>query len=581
MKKSKLKNKLSLLSIFVIMTVLVVFRFNSPNFKKGEGLKVTTWDAFGYYMYLPGTFIYNDVTELKWLDKIEDEYELTGGFLYQANIHSNGNYVFKYLGGVAVLESPFFAVGHLIALNSDYKADGFSAPYQYSIAFGALIYAFLALLLLRSVLLNYFKDSTVTLTLLFLTLATNFVQYIAIDGGQSHAYIFPLYALLLFATMKWHQKPSYFWSAVIGLTIGLATISRPTEAIMIFIPILWGTQTKELKREKWAMVKANKQMVLMTILFGIIGILPQLIYWKIASGSFVYDVGSKWFFLNPWFRVLFGFENGWFIYTPITIFFIIGMFYIKSFPFKKSVIVFCLLNIWIVIAWSDWKYGSTYSTRALVQSYPLFALALGGFIHSISSKIWKSIFILVGIYLIFLNFFQIHQYGETILHSRDMNRQYYAAIYLDANPTPMDMSLLDTDEKLPNSYSLVTNEPLIFSINSPLKIVSKYDSIGFLMKQEVETKGAKNQWVIVSAKIKSFKGMSSSYLNCKVYSEYVLKEKSFRLYTPISTEGEINDYQFVFQLPETNEPFELSLFIVPSFEYEGEVEKLNVRKVNL
>jgi len=563
------------------MSVLVIFRFNSPDLKNGGDLKVTTWDAFGYYMYLPGTFIYNDVTELKWLDEVEKEYALTGGFLYQANIHSNGNYVFKYLGGIAVLESPFFAIGHLIALNSSYKADGFSAPYQYSIAFGALIYAFLGLLLLRLVLLRYFNDSTVTLTLLLLTLASNFVQYIAIDGGQSHAYIFPLYALILFATMKWHTKPSYFWSAVIGLTIGLATIARPTEAIMIFIPILWGTQTKVLKQQKWALVKKNKQMLLLAILFGIIGILPQLIYWKIASGSFIYDVGSKWFFLNPWFRVLFGFENGWFVYTPIAIFFIVGMFFIKSFPFKKSVIVFGLLNIWIVIAWSDWKYGSTYSTRALVQSYPVLALALGGFIHSISSKKWKYVFICLGGYLIFVNFFQINQYGKTILHSRDMNRLYYSAIYLDSDPTPLDMSLLDTDEILPLSAGSASNDRIVFDLESPMQIESRYDSIGFIMKEQFDSKGARNKWLTVRAKIKSTVGMSSSSINCKVYSEHVLKEKSFRLFTPISKEGELNTYEFSFKIPETDYPFELSLFIVPLGEYKGEVKEFIVKEMNL
>ena len=563
------------------MTVLVIFRFNSPDLKNGDDLKVTTWDAFGYYMYLPGTFIYNDVTELKWLDEVEKEYSLTGGFLYQANVHSNGNYVFKYLGGIAVLESPFFAVGHLIALNSSYKADGFSAPYQYSIAFGALMYAFLGLLLLRLVLLRYFNDTTVALTLLLMALATNFIQYIAIDGGQSHAYVFPLYALILYSTMKWHDRPSYFWSGVIGLTIGLATIARPTEAIMVFIPILWGTQTKILKQQKWTLVKENKQMLLMAILFGIIGILPQLIYWKIAAGSFIYDVGSKWFFLTPWFRVLFGFENGWFVYTPITIFFAVGMFYIKSFPFKKSVIVFCLLNIWIVIAWSDWKYGSTYSTRALVQSYPVLALALGGFIHSISSRKWKYVFISLGLYLVFVNFFQINQYGKTILHSRDMNRQYYSAIYLDSDPTSLDMSLLDTDEILPLSARSTSKDKIVFNLETPMEIVSKYDSIGFLMKEEFDSEGAKNKWLIVKAKIKSSVGMSSSFINCKIYSEHVLKEKSFRLFTPISVDGEVNDYEFTFKIPETNHPFELSVFIVPSGEYKGEVEEFVIRTVNL
>jgi hypothetical protein len=97
-------------------------------------------------------------------------------------------------------------------------------------------------------------------------------------------------------------------------------------------------------------------------------------------------MGSKWYFLFPFFRVLFGFENGWFVYTPITILFVLGFFFIKEYPFRKAVIAFCLLNIWIIISWSDWKYRGTYSTRALVQSYPVFAFPLTAIITKILSK---------------------------------------------------------------------------------------------------------------------------------------------------------------------------------------------------
>jgi hypothetical protein len=78
-----------------------------------------------------------------------------------------------------------------------------------------------------------------------------------------------------------------------------------------------------------------------------------LLYWKYASGHFIFDVGSKWYFLNPWFRVLFGFEKGWFVYTPITIFFVAGWWFMRNQPFKRSVVVFCTLNLWIIMAWSD------------------------------------------------------------------------------------------------------------------------------------------------------------------------------------------------------------------------------------
>ncbi|MBL1278917.1 MAG: glycosyltransferase family 39 protein [Fluviicola sp.] len=571
-----MKNFKSYLSILIIAIVLVLFRFASNDLRNEEQIKVTTWDAFGYYMYLPGTFIYNDVTELNWLENIEEEYQVTGGFLYQANQQENGKYAFKYLGGVAVMQTPFFLIGHLIASNSDYKADGFSPPYQYAIAFGAIIYCLLGLMLLRIVLLNYFKDRTVALTLLFLALATNLIQYVAIDGGQSHAYIFPLYALLLLATMRWHDSPSYKWAALIGLSIGLATISRPTEAIMIFIPIFWGTHTKELRKEKWQLVRNHKRMILTTILFGVIGIAPQLIYWKIATGSFVYDVGSKWFFFNPWFRVLFGFTNGWFIYTPITILFVAGFFFLKSFPFRKSVIIFCLLNIWIIIAWSDWQYGAAFSTRAMVQSYPVFALAFAAIIAKIETSKWKYVFYAGAVYLLFVNLFQIGQYNKTVLHYRDMNRNYYGAIYLDADPTPLDMSLLDTDEQLPISSLSMTNDRLIYELEEPVNIVSKHDSIAFLLRKEISIENKQAKWFRVRTKIRSEEGMGSSRINCKIYSSELLKEKSFRLFTPIAKEGKENVYEFDFKVPEHKNSYELSVFIVPSSVFKGEVVEFSV-----
>ena len=169
-----------------------------------------------------------------------------------------------------------------------------------------------------------------------------------VDGGQSHIYIFPLYALILLLTKKWHEKPNPMLAFAIGGTIGLATICRPTEAIMLFIPLLWNTHDPAAAKVKWALVSQYKKHVGLALSGGVLGILPQLIYWKYSSGSFVFDVGSKWYFLYPWFRVLIGFEKGWFIYTPVTIFFVIGFWFMRGMPFRRSVVVFCALNLWII-----------------------------------------------------------------------------------------------------------------------------------------------------------------------------------------------------------------------------------------
>ena len=541
-----MKNKFSIFIVFIIAIVLIQYRFSYSDVQNGKPLKVTTWDAFGYYMYLPGTFIYNDLKDLDWVEAVDERYNLLGGQLYQARAQENGDYVFKYLGGVAVMEAPFFCIGHVIALNSSYEADGFSAPYQYSIAFGAIFYCILAMLLLRYMLLQYFPDRTVALSLLLMALSTNLIQYVSIDSAQSHSFIFLLYAFLLFVTMKWHNQPSIKWAILIGFVIGLATISRPTEAIMIFIPLFWGTQNKEQRIAKWALVRKHRYHLIFVAFFGLVGILPQLIYWKHATGSLIYDVGSKWFFLNPFFRVLFGFTNGWFIYTPITILFIVGMLYIKSFPFKRSVIIFSILNIWIVIAWSDWQYGATYSTRALVQSYPVLILPFAAVIHQILKSKWKILFYLIGAYLVFVNLFQIKQYGNTTLHYRDMNRQYYANIYLDSDPTPLDMSLLDTDEQIKS----LKNEHLIYELEgAPIDFRSQFDSVGYFYNSTFDFKNKENSWVILKAKIKSNQGFTSSKIHLKVFSEEVLKERFIRLSSPICNAHEVNDYEFHFKIP--------------------------------
>lgn len=403
-----MKNRGSLIALLLIATLLIATRFNYISNNSKNGYNATSWDALGYYMYLPSAFIYDDFKTLEWVQDIDSTYQVTGGELYQATQLESGTYTNKYLIGVAVLEAPGFFVGHLIASYTESPTDGFSWPYQYALLWWAIIWAFFGFMILRKVLLEYFSDYTTAMTLLFLAFTMNFLQYISIDGAMSHSFIFPLYALLLWFTVQWVKTPNSKWSFLIGLVIGLAVISRPTELIMIFIPLLW----KMENGTKWQKIKSNYWLILAVFCGGIIAISPQLIYWYHTTGNLIHNVGSKWYFLNPWFRVLIGPEKGWFIYTPIALLMVLGFWKMKQFPFKSSVITFCLLNIWIIISWSDWKYGASYSTRALTHSYPVFALALGAFIHSFERKKlnkWLLAVLLIGATI--LNFYQMKLYN--------------------------------------------------------------------------------------------------------------------------------------------------------------------------
>jgi 4-amino-4-deoxy-L-arabinose transferase-like glycosyltransferase len=350
--------------------------------------------------------------------------------LYQLMDLENGNRVGKYFCGVAIMELPFFLFGHWIAGVTGHAQDGFSPPYQWCIAFAPLFYCMLALFLLRAVLLRWWGDRVVAAVLVLVVLATNAIQYISVDGAQTHGFLFALYGLVLWATVKWHENPRTRWALLIGVAIGLAAVTRPTELIMLFIPLLWNTHDRESARAKWSTVRLHRSHIALAAMAAFIMILPQSIYWKVVTGSFVFDVGSKWDFLDPHWRVLIGWEKGWFIYTPITVLFIVGLFFMKDVPWRKSVLVFTLLNIWIVIAWHDWRYGGSYSARALVQSYPLLALPFAALVHRATSTRWRWPFLALCTYLMVVNLWQIRQYNNGVIKYDGMTREEYGRVYL-------------------------------------------------------------------------------------------------------------------------------------------------------
>lgn len=572
MKKS---NRISLVSTLVVCAVLIICRLCYSDLTVGNTIKITTWDALGYYMYLPGIFIYHDVTELKWLPAIEKQYSVQGGELYQAQKQKNSDkYFFKYLGGVAILQVPFFFAAHLLAGTLGYPADGFSPPYQYFIAFGILIYFCLSLFLLREILLRYFSDFNTALTILLLVLSSNAIQYASVDTGMSHAPIFSLYVLVIYSTLKWHEQPSALWACVTAYVIGLATISRPTEAIMLFIPVLWNLHSRETSIAKWAAVKQNCLHLVYAVVFGFVGILPQLIYWKYATGTWIYDVGSKWNFLSPWFRVLFGWEKGWFIYTPVAILFIAGMWFMKKFQFQKSVIWFTVLNLWIITAWSGWRYGGSYSTRALVQSYPVFALSLASLIHYVEGKKWRWLFYALAGYLTVVNLFQIYQYNRTILDSVGMNRRYYCHVYLNLHPTAEEMSLLDTEEFIDNENDFSKNELLKSDSLIPLK--PKWNELQTIAEGKFLIASEKETWIKTEANISNLKWLWASYLVLKVQQGDSAKENQIRLQTGISKERETNRYAYYTLIPFHSDSITYSVAVKSDYGFEGAAENLKL-----
>lgn len=454
---------LSLLTLLALAGIITLIRWLNPP------LNVLSWDVLGYYLYLPAVFIYNDLglKDLAIYQNLIEQYQASST-LYQVITLPDGTNLFRYSMGMAVLYFPFFLIGHLFALISPYAADGFSLPYQWALSMGGLLYTYLGLWFLRKVLKEFFSEKITAISLALIVLGTNYLEIASIDGLLTHNFLFSLYALVLWFTIRWHKKPEIGNSVALGLLLGISALSRPNEMLLVLIPLFWNVYNKESFLEKLRFFSLHwKKLVLIIVCFILAG-LPQVIYWKYFTGQFLFysygNPGEGFEFLWPYtLKSLFSFRKGWLLYTPIMLFAIAGLFLMarKRSPVFLAFFLFLILNLWVVTSWSCWHYANSFSQRALVQSYPVLAISLAYAIRWIIDQknlLRLGLFFII-LLLVALNLFQTWQFTNGILDGNRMTGPYYCKIFGKASVSEEDRKLLliqrstETYEKMPEDLS--------------------------------------------------------------------------------------------------------------------------------
>jgi len=470
-----MKNKnLSLISVFLFFIFIgsLIFLLH-PKFNKSGQAATISWDVCGYYYYLPAIFIYKDIKKLNFKDSISNKYKPTPQF-DQAFKTKNGNYVFKYSCGQAIQYLPAFLVGHLITKYfTNYPADGFSKPYQLSIAFGCFLITLLGLWYMRKILLIYFNDSTTAITLATLVLVTNYLNYTAFDGAMTHNTVFTLYTLIIYFTIQFYNKPTYIKSALIGGLIGLATLTRPTEIISVLIPVLWGVNilSRQSLLLRWNLIIHHFSKFALAIMACIAVGSIQIIYWKYVSGHWIVysyqDQGFSW--LRPHIiNGLFSYKCGWLMYTPVMFFALIGIYLMRKIDSTKTlvsiILVFTLLFIYVAFAWDIWWYGGSLGQRTMVQAYAMLCIPLGSFFEYVSRKKWLKL-IITFFWFIFLYLNLWWTYNAHIgkfFYVELINRAYFLHVLGRWDFDENDLKILDTNELNINEFKkaeiLYTND---------------------------------------------------------------------------------------------------------------------------
>jgi hypothetical protein len=341
----------------------------------------------------------------------------------------------KYSAGMAILYLPAFVFGHVVAHLFDYPVDGFSYPYQLGMFLEMLVVMVLSLWFLRKVLLHFFSDRITAWLLLAIAVGTNYtVNMVLIGAGAAtHGYLFLLYALILWLTIRWHEEHDTRSIVLLGLVCGITILSRPSEVVCLLIPLLWDVHSWDgFKRKLIQLLGLWRQLAVFGIVLIAIGSI-QFIYWKYVTGSFFHysygdDAGSAFNFLKPHtLKVLFSYRKGWFIYTPMMLLATIGLFLAlkKRISGSLGLVLYFLLNLWIVSSWHCWWYSESFGQRSLVQSFPIMAIGLGVLLTEPKWKLLRGLVLVLSALALVLNVFQSWQFKEGIIDASRQTKDYY------------------------------------------------------------------------------------------------------------------------------------------------------------
>jgi hypothetical protein len=429
------KKTLFFIAVFNIFSLFFFHNWNDYPLQNG--------DSFGYYNYLPALFIHHDLIDAEGRQSVYARHKNHSDHIHEdftpadvpkhwlVGLNQNGRQVNLYTCGVAMLQTPFFLTAHVLAQPFGYKKDGFSLPYRFGIALSGCCYTLLGLLFLMLILRGLFDDTTTSITLLIVGLATNLYYFSTYNPFMSHNHLFTLVAILMWSTIQFYKTFERKYLFLMAFMSGFIAIMRQTDAIFLVIPVFYQIYSWQTLRARLQLIADRKLDFLIAIVCFVLPILPQLLYWKLQTGNWIFNSYGdlmRFDFQNPKIiKGLFYFSNGWLAYTPVMVLAILGIsFMFKKRDFLLPILLFLPIYVFVIYSWWCWNYINGFGSRPMIDGYALLAIPLGmsvDFIRKLSIWLYFPLFLLVFAFGL-LNIWQTEQVNLNILRSEDGSLAY-------------------------------------------------------------------------------------------------------------------------------------------------------------
>ncbi|MCR9171595.1 MAG: hypothetical protein NXI10_03825 [bacterium] len=430
-------------SAILILAVLCITVNQKEHWKNPN--KVISSDVKGYYGYLPALFIHKDL-------KIKDAkpYYLDGDMKIWYRTDDQGRKYIKFPAGMSVLYSPFFGIAHATAGMWDAPANGYSEPYRFWLIIGSLFYTFLGLIFFSKLLLKHFSDRVTATTLLTLYLGTNLFYYAAFDTTFTHSHTFFLFSAFMYGCVQWIETQKWKYVFLLGICGGLMVAIRHIDVWFLPFILLYGVLSVQDIKDRLLLFWRHKWMVLAGGFLIALMMAPQILYYLYIFGKpwqYTYDDETFFFAAPHLWDALFSYRNGWLLYTPILIFAVVGLFFLRKRAPKLFIISVIGLPVYYYALsswWCWWFVG--FGNRAYINMYPLLAFsyaALVSYLYDKNKVAWRGLNLAI-IAAIVLNVFQSEQFNLGILHWDSETEAHYWHVFGKSERTQTQDYLLET-----------------------------------------------------------------------------------------------------------------------------------------
>ena len=406
-------------------------------------------DINQYYSYLNALFIDHDLTFKN---------NVNGYWLIETPTH---HFIPKVTYGMAFFYSPFYLLAKLF---SGSNSTGYESIYACAVHIGCVIYILVGLWFTRKTLLFWFSEIVTSISILLLFFGTNLFYYTVSESESVHGILFFLISVFLYNVVQWHKTNSKTNFLIFAISAGFICLIRPTECLVLLFPLLMGISSMKDSKERLNKFVQLKWVFVLGVFIFLLPILPQLIYWKMQSGSYLffsYGNSEGFFWTDPQIlNVFFSFRKGFFIYTPIMLFAIFGFFvmYKSKSPLFYTTLIYFLINSYLICTWWDWSFGGSFGMRAFIHCFAILVIPFAYFTDWVISFYGKSSFkttvvfsvAAISVFFCALNMLQSNLYKHQIIHYDGMNKEAYCYTFLKKKYSQEDLNYLMTLFKSPD-----------------------------------------------------------------------------------------------------------------------------------